>query len=536
MDRSSGVFVREATGLVKTLSLRDVVMFNVFFTSFFLALVFVYEDAILEGAGANLVPGILLSTLIIALQVMTYALLSVAMPRSGGDYVWVSRTLHPFLGFIVSWSWVVWLAFWIGFGANTLATIGLSSMLATLGLATSNQALVSASQSVASQTSALVIGTAVIALFAALVVAGMGAYVRVQLAAFVLGVVGTAVGFGYLALMSHSAYVSTFNGVMAPYTSNPDTYHYIVGEAAKQGWTPPTSTISLVGMLSVLPAAFIAIPWVQGSAFIGGEIRNAKRSQILGMLLALLFVGGVTAAIAQILVQKVGLEFLSAFSYLQYNDPSAISGVPLLPYVNSICFVAIANPLLNVLAGIGFVLLGWMYIAQNMINDSRIIFAWSFDRLLPERFASVSQRFHTPVLATLLVSALGWVFLVLVTYEPALSVVSSMFAFNFVMFIVGATALLFPYLKRRLFEASPVAWRVGGVPVISLFGLGTILLNAWAAYNYMVNPVYGVNSPISEELVVAVILTGMAAYALAKLYAKTRGVDTSLAFREIPPE
>ncbi|MEM3795286.1 MAG: hypothetical protein QW429_05370, partial [Thermoprotei archaeon] len=66
MGKSIGPFVREATGLVKTLSLKDVFMFNIFFTSFFLALVFVYEDAILEGAGANLVPGLLLSTLIIA--------------------------------------------------------------------------------------------------------------------------------------------------------------------------------------------------------------------------------------------------------------------------------------------------------------------------------------------------------------------------------------------------------------------------------------------------------------------------------------
>ncbi|MEM3794912.1 MAG: hypothetical protein QW429_03470 [Thermoprotei archaeon] len=69
--------------------------------------------------------------------------------------------------------------------------------------------------------------------------------------------------------------------------------------------------------------------------------------------------------------------------------------------------MVITNPLLNLLAGVGFVLLGWMYITQNMINDSRIIFAWSFDRLLPERFARVSERFHTLVLATFTVSLVG---------------------------------------------------------------------------------------------------------------------------------
>lgn len=124
----------------------------------------------------------------------------------------------------------------------------------------------------------------------------------------------------------------------------------------------------------------------------------------------------------------------------------------------------------------------------------------------------------------------------LITFEPALSVVSSMFAFNFVMFIVGSAALLFPFIKKQLFESSPVSWKLGKLPVLSLFGLGTILLNAWAAYNYLVNPVYGVNTPISEELVVAVIITGIVAYAFAKLYAKRKGIDTSSVFKEIPPD
>ncbi|MEM0272752.1 MAG: hypothetical protein QW514_09455 [Thermoprotei archaeon] len=72
--------------------------------------------------------------------------------------------------------------------------------MATLGLATSNSALISASEFVASQLAVLVIGTLVIVLFALLVVIDMRSYVNVQLAAFIVGVVGTLVGFGYLAL------------------------------------------------------------------------------------------------------------------------------------------------------------------------------------------------------------------------------------------------------------------------------------------------------------------------------------------------
>src|SRR5919202_1436286 len=46
---------------------------------------------------------------------LVYLYFTTLMPRSGGDYVWVSRTLHPSLGFIVNFSltfvFLTWGAF-----------------------------------------------------------------------------------------------------------------------------------------------------------------------------------------------------------------------------------------------------------------------------------------------------------------------------------------------------------------------------------------------------------------------------------------
>ena len=85
-----------------------------------------------------LVTGLLLSAILFAFQVAVYALMGVAMPRSGGDYVIISRTLHPILGFVSSWNWFIWLAFWFAFGGYTFSSVALSTMSLTLGLTSRN--------------------------------------------------------------------------------------------------------------------------------------------------------------------------------------------------------------------------------------------------------------------------------------------------------------------------------------------------------------------------------------------------------------
>ena len=56
------------------------------------------------GIGPFVLPAFALGALPAVLAALAYASLASAMPRAGGSYVYASRSLNPYLGFIASFS------------------------------------------------------------------------------------------------------------------------------------------------------------------------------------------------------------------------------------------------------------------------------------------------------------------------------------------------------------------------------------------------------------------------------------------------
>ena len=56
------------------------------------------------GIGSSVVEAYLFSIVPAGLAALCYAILSSAMPRAGGSYVYASRSLSPYLGFVASFS------------------------------------------------------------------------------------------------------------------------------------------------------------------------------------------------------------------------------------------------------------------------------------------------------------------------------------------------------------------------------------------------------------------------------------------------
>ncbi|MEM4405012.1 MAG: amino acid permease, partial [Nitrososphaerota archaeon] len=98
---SGDVYVRRASGLIRNISAFDAMIFNIMVMAPMAILVYGVWASIIYP-GAHLPATALLAIPISIIVGLFYALFSIAMPRAGGDYIWVSRILHPSLGYAIN--------------------------------------------------------------------------------------------------------------------------------------------------------------------------------------------------------------------------------------------------------------------------------------------------------------------------------------------------------------------------------------------------------------------------------------------------
>ncbi len=109
-QKKSGIFVREATGLVRNVSLLDVISINLGSMSLAPALATLGLTMVLVPSvgGMNLVYASLIGALLVVPMVVVYTMMSARIKRTGGDYVWVSRAFGGLFGGSLALSgWVV---------------------------------------------------------------------------------------------------------------------------------------------------------------------------------------------------------------------------------------------------------------------------------------------------------------------------------------------------------------------------------------------------------------------------------------------
>jgi amino acid transporter len=280
---------------------------------------------------------------------------------------------------------------------------------------------------------------------------------------------------------------------------------------------------------------FLAAPI---AAYYASEIKNTSRSMTIGVLGGTVIAWMIAAIGVLAIVLAFTYNFISAFGFLSLSNPSAFN-------VNALVLSVVGDPNVAFLIGLGFALATLGLVAAPTLPASRLLLAWSFDRVIPRKFANVSDRTHTPIFSLGVVALLTVVVAGLESYYA--SAVGGFVATTIIVAIAflpnGVTAALLPYRRKQIYNSAPsiVTRKVGGFPLVTItglihsIGLGAIIvlvfLNPASAGTS--NGIIGTGAllTIIAGLIVAVVI-----FPIAKAIRKSSGIDLDLVFKELPPE
>lgn len=516
----AAVFVRRSSGLVREIRAGDALAGNILLVNLVAAAVIV-STLPFTFPGANMPLAILLS-LIPALAVGTvYVLFNIAMPRSGGDYVYISRALHPSVGFAANFSFVAWNIIFGGLLGNWIATVYLSGFFASIGWT-------GAATAVAKPLTAFLVGSVSILLTAAIVIAGTRVALRLMNIFFYVGMAGLLATIGLIAFTSHQAFVDAVN--------NNASYTKIISAAHAAGYVSPDSWNQFVPTLESVALVSLTTLFVMFSSYAGGEVRNVRRSVPIAIYGSMLIGGLVFFAMAVVAVSSWGNEFIAASNYLNATAPAKYTlGAP--PSFNYFAVLAHPGTTWAVIANGSFILLVFGNLIFGFITLSRCLFAWSFDRLFPHQITSVNDRTHTPVVAIVTITVTTLVMMALYTVYGSVAFLGGATMGLISTFVVaGVAAVAFPYVRKALYRTSPVRPTFLGVPVLVIAGAATVILLGAMVYAFLTNATFGANGAQGLVFFAGLWVVGFVIFYVVKVLRQRQGVDIDTAFAELPPE
>ncbi len=531
------VFVREATGLVRQITTADAVILNLVIANLVIGsvglLVLPYTLP-----GVNLIAAVLVAAATSFALSIVYWLFNVAMPRSGGDYVYNTRSLWPSIGFAANFSLTIWTIFYIAAYASFVASLGLSGWLTTLGTINGTPSLVSIGNYFGTQNGEFITATIVNVLMALLVITGLRFSLQVLRVLFAVAIVGTVTAIVVIAASTHAQFVHAF----AAYGS----YQGVINAANSSGVFPTVKSWNQLGP-SLLGVGFASetLIFFQYSSYVGGEIRNARKAAPVALIGALAILVGFVLLMAWGFTNTIGDQFLGAIYALFYSGSAAypLSVPPSLAFFAGI--LAGHNQLLLNLIGVGITAWSLAIVPFLYLTMSRNVMAWSFDRILPERLSQVSARFHSPTYAIIFAFVLSQLFLIPYTYVAQFVQFFAASTAGLVIdfFIVSISAIFFP-LRSTLYANSGIQnKKIGPFPLIAVVGVIATGFIAVLLYGFFTQPgflIYVPGNPTDTVIGVLVALslfiTGFVVFYLSKYARKARGIDLDIVLKEIPPE
>ena len=533
-------FARKASGLVRGLSMVDA--FGVGFMNQGLtpSIWFAITFGLGVFLGGNLIIAAVISLVLAGIGFpIVWGVLGGSMPRSGGEYVYNSRIIHPVFGIAQSFGdAVIWLV-WIYVLAPLAIDPGLTMTFNYLGWHGA------ATWVTSGKWIEFFLATLFNIAGFLFVVFGIKFYALTQKIVMFFGIGGCIVISLVLTISTRANFVAKWNAA-AVHTHSPTYQAFIakVGTAAGQlmphtwSWGP---TFGCMVAMSWLFAYAYSI------SFIAGEVKRPDKTIILSNLFAILVPAFFMLWTAIVLNKTVGYQFLNASAWNDQNGPISSFHMPFGSNYVDLAVYTIGTKALwaKIMAGymgLSYVAFDVWWIALCYLAFPRILFAWGMDRMGPKWFTDINPRFASPVKNHILCFALGegllLVYYAWLTNQMQNIIVTGMQVTS-VFIPTAIAALLFPYMKRcrGVWDASPYkTWRFLGLPVVVWGALVDLVYLFILLYYFIFNQAAKQFTGPSVLVFVGTWVVGVAWYFIWKRRSTAVGVDVALTYGELPPE
>ncbi|MFM9074713.1 MAG: APC family permease [Bacteroidota bacterium] len=321
------------------------------------------------GIGPYVLPAFLLAAVPALFAAVAYAALASAMPRAGGSYLFASRGLSPFAGFIASFS--QWFGLSIAIGVISYIIVNFMSDLAgAVGLNELSMILINGPVKP-------IVALVILWLFVGLNIRGSRSYGNTLLPLmwmmFILGGIVIVAGLFF------------------------DTGDFQQGLMNQEGRTFTTEAVAdfnLPVFLSAAAVLFASFIWFDSIAQAGGEAVDAKQNIPKAIAMAVIGVTLFYLLFTASVYHMVPWQFIATESQTWDISAPAMLGY-VLPSGWTIAILAGATiSLINDLPGM-------------ILSVSRLLYAWSADGIFPRPLARVHRTHGTPDAAILASGAMA---------------------------------------------------------------------------------------------------------------------------------
>jgi amino acid transporter len=554
----SGLFVRQASGLVRDVSMTNALFFNIAAfvgtaVGWAIAFYALYPEWVAFGISAYAYMAVLTGIFCYFLG-MIFASLTTAMPRSGGDYVFTSRIISPFWGWIESWTLVGSALTIIGFEI-IVATHNIQLTAILLGVAFPTSVFNGATNWLQDTTSKFIVGIIILLVIAGIAVLKTRTFHKVVMGLTIFAIVAVAINFIGAFTVDP---VSMSNALPALGTSS----KAIIDAATKAGYSlgsPDFSLLGLVGLAGLVSVILFQYIGFQFSSYIAGEVKgNVRRAVMFAVIGALIFAVFMNSVYMDVQGFHFGFDMVNAWGYLYWNGAGApLNGQPPFSPVMLTAVHPQFWPLWLIVA-LGNITLNVLLCPVYAIFLSRIVLAWALDRQVPEWFSVVNERTNAPLRVIILAVLIGAVFYVLTfinQWFPSMNIYLSLASTTFFGILLagltwimpGLNAILIPYRRPDLFQLTNNTGKLLGLPRLVWSGIIWLIFIVpvyVAAFGY---PVYqgllksgtsylSLSNSAGVGWALIFLLAGIVIYFVMRAVNTSRGINVKMIYQELPPD